>query len=559
MRRWVADDAHPGVRVGAVIGLLGSGPAEISAVCPGGSIGLSFPTGRRATLEFRARGSDQCEILVSDCGIDGQETDALATGWSALLSAALFVVDQAKANRRPRQAIVVIHGIGSQRPLSTIKSFTVALGLPGKRWSKPDRLSDSYELRRYQLSRTTTRPRTDMFELYWADKVPGTTLGQTLSWLRSIALRRPRNVSESLRPIAYLIRAVAVAAVVAVITLLLTLGVSGLDQLWHAATGLAKVAWISTLLALVGGVVSGFLIATLGDAARYLDAAPGNITVRQSIRQAGVALLRRLHTEGRYDRVAVVGHSLGSVIGYDIIRLYWSEVYLSHATPVTVDQTQLHNYLENCEQLGEAPAAPTDKELAKHRRAQRDLWREYRRLGHPWLITDLVTVGSPLTHAGTLLARSPKNLDELKADLELPTCPPHGAPEVTRPERYLADGHIRTILMPIHSAPFAVTRWTNLYVPARGIVLGDPIGGPLAPAFGSGIKDVPVTVSPWWRRYTPMAHTSYWRDASRKGGKTPIPALRESIDFESRSWLDEHTREMPWETSIGDRGADELR
>ena len=553
-RRWFAEDSHPGVRVGAVVGLRGSSPAEIDAVSPGTSIGLSFPTGRRATLEFRALGDDRCEIVVTDYGTDGQQAGALAAGWSALLSAARFVAGETKANRRTRQAIVVIHGIGSQRPLSTIRSFTDALVPHSDRWSKPDQLSVSYELRRYQLRRTRTRPRTDLFELYWADKVPGTKLGHIMAWLRSIAFRRPRDVCASLRPIAYLTWAVAVAAAGAVVSLVLTLGTSGSDRLWHAATGFAQVAWISACLSLAGGAINGFLIASLGDAARYLDAAPDNIAVRQSIRQSGVALLRRLHTEGQYDRIAVVGHSLGSVIGYDIIRLYWSEVYLSHGTPLTVDQTHLHRYEQV---LGAAPA--TNEELAAHRRAQRDLWREYRRLGHPWLITDLITIGSPLTHAGTLLARSPTDLDGLIADLELPTCPPHGAPGgLTRPVSYLTDGQIRTLLMPTHAAPFAVTRWTNIYAPTRAIVMGDPIGGPLALIFGRGIKDIPVRVSPWWRRHTPMAHTSYWRRPRREGVATAIPVLTESLDIESRRWLDEHVSEMPWEMSVGHREADEL-
>jgi len=489
--------------------------------------------------------------VLSDYGGDGRQADTLATGWSAVLSAARFVVDETKANRRSRQAVIVIHGIGSQRPLSTIKGFTDALVARAERWSKPDQQSASYELRRYQLERTRYRPRTDLFELYWADKVPGTKLGQVLSWLRSIMLRRPRDVSAVLRPIAYLTWTVITAAAVAVVSLVLALGVGGFGHLWQAATGIAQIAWVSTGLTLAGAVINGFLIASLGDAARYLDAEPDNIAVRQSVRQSGVDLLRRLHAEGGYDRIAIVGHSLGSVIGYDIIRLYWSEIHLCHGKPVAVDQTCLKSYERVL-----ATAATTSADLVTYRRAQRDLWREYRRLGHPWLVTDLITVGSPLTHAGTLLARSPADLDGLIADLELPTCPPHGAPTaLTQKVRYLADCQLRTIRMPTHAAPFAVTRWTNLYVPAKAIVFGDPIGGPLAPTFGTGIKDVPVGITPWWRRYTPLAHTSYWRHPSRDGGNTAVLALKESIDIESGRWLDQHVSEMPWELSISDHRA----
>ena len=103
------------------------------------------------------------------------------------------------------------------------------------------------------------------------------------------------------------------------------------------------------------------------------------------------------------------------------------------------------------------------------------------------------------------------------------------------------------------AAPFAVTRWTNIYAPTRGVIFGDPIGGPLAPVFGPGVKDKPVAISPWWRGQTPLAHTSYWLGASGRGngGKpTAIDALRAAVDLESGRWLDNHLAELPWEMSI---------
>src|SRR5690606_29229619 len=60
-------------------------------------------------------------------------------------------------------------------------------------------------------------------------------------------------------------------------------------------------------------------------AERYLTPDPGNIAARTAIRTEGLTLLRRLHEVGIYDRVAVVGHSLGSVIGYDVLRLFWDQ------------------------------------------------------------------------------------------------------------------------------------------------------------------------------------------------------------------------------------------
>jgi hypothetical protein len=559
-RLWLDDASHTGIRVGASFPLRDSVPAQVCGIRGKESIELSFTSGRHAEIEFRDTGNaceqvhehnqecdkKTCEIQIRDYGGDGLAIAELTASWSAVLAAAYFVIDRAKKNRRGRQAIVVIHGVGSQRPLSTVKSFTHALIGDAKRWSKPDQMSASYELRRYQLPRDRYRPRTDLYELYWADQIPGTRASQVLSWLRSITFRRPRTVDAALRPLAYLSWATLVAVVLAIAALAATIGDQGIRYLWDAATGLAQLALVTTGLSLAGAALAAFLTAHLGDAATYLNPAPRNVAVRQSIREHGVTLLRRLHEEGGYDRIAIVGHSLGSVIGYDIIRLYWSQVHRLHGESLTTSQPALADYLKL---HTEGPA-----DVDKYRAAQRSLWREYRGHALPWLITDLVTIGSPLTHAGTLLARSPADLDMLITDLELPTCPPHGAADdITLRDTYLAEGNIRTLQMLTQATPFAVTRWTNIYAPAVGIIFGDPIGGPLAPVFGVGIKDVPAMLSPRWRARTPLAHSSYWRCVQdRKTGKptSAIIALREAVDLESGRWLDAYLAQLPWELSV---------
>jgi hypothetical protein len=546
-RLWLSDEAHPGVRIGAVFPVRGGRAAEITAVHRGKSVELCFPSGRRAVLEFHYVGEGQSKLLIRDHGVYGRDADAIRDSWSAVLQAADFVVEQVKANRRGRQAIVVIHSVGSQRPLSTVRSFTHALIGDAKRWSKPDQMSDSYELRRFQLTREKYRPRTDLFELYWADQVPGTKAGDVLSWLRSIMFRRPRTVNAALRPIAYLSWATLALAAVALLALLLTIGIDGIGHLLAAATALAQVAWVSTGLTLLGAIVSSLLIGALGNAARYLDVTPGNIAVRQSIRQHGVELLRRLHADGGYDRIAIVGHSLGSVIGYDIIRLYWSQVHRAHGNVAAVSQDALAAFRDL---LADSAAAGLD--ITEYRRAQRELWCEYRRHGHPWLVSDLITIGSPLTHAGTLLARSSADLDMLMSDLELPTCPPRGDPkDLTFRETYFTGASIRSLEVLPHAAPFAVTRWTNIYAPVRAIIAGDPVGGPLAPVFGTGVKDVPVRISPWWRGRTPLAHTSYWRRQPGAEASAAVRVILDAIDLESGRWLDDHLAGMPWEMSVG--------
>ena len=76
---------------------------------------------------------------------------------------------------------------------------------------------------------------------------------------------------------------------------------------------------VTAVGALVVGVVDLVGLRFVGDAARYLSSSPSNIKMRQEIRSEGVQLLRKLHEQG-YGRIVVVGHSLGSVIAYDILK-----------------------------------------------------------------------------------------------------------------------------------------------------------------------------------------------------------------------------------------------
>jgi len=92
------------------------------------------------------------------------------------------------------QAVVVIHGMGEQIPMDTIKGFVGAVwqkddiitanGLPdpAEVWSKPDARTGSLELRRIttresivSLPQFPNGVRTDFYELYWADLIGGAT------------------------------------------------------------------------------------------------------------------------------------------------------------------------------------------------------------------------------------------------------------------------------------------------------------------------------------------------------------------------------------------------
>jgi hypothetical protein len=96
---------------------------------------------------------------------------------------------------RHTQAVIIIHGIGEQRPTDTLRSFADAI-LPEaaqggeKYFSKPDPLSELFELRKLQ---DRSQPRTHFFEYNWAYQAEGTNFRHILSWLSTLLLRSPRR------------------------------------------------------------------------------------------------------------------------------------------------------------------------------------------------------------------------------------------------------------------------------------------------------------------------------------------------------------------------------
>ncbi|HSL84053.1 MAG TPA: hypothetical protein VLF66_14875 [Thermoanaerobaculia bacterium] len=421
-----------------------------------------------------------------------------------------------------RQAVVVIHGIGEQRPLSTIRSFLTAI-TDGLVRSKPDRLSESFELRRFTLPETRTLPLTDVYELYWAHHMDRARWSAALRWIWHLLFRRTSTVPRGLRPVhrALWILLLLAAAATAV-SALRAFGEEGAG-LRSFATSAITYAPVAVFLGqwLFGRMVLGYL----GDAARYLTPEPANIEVRNKIRSEGARLLRRLHEARTYSRIVVVGHSLGSVIGYDVLRHLWDELRWpsfereAHQPEATAFQAAIEA-VEHPPEGTTAGAAVERFQQAQHR-----LWREQRSLGTPWLVTDFVTLGSPLAHAELLLEDPLITLKERKAQRELPTCPPNSDGEEAHYGETREIGGTNPprkwfFRIPNHGAVFSGTRWTNLYFPHRRLALGDIVGGPLTEVFGVGIRDVAVRPScrGVWAR-TLACHTMYWRRST--------PAVRE--------------------------------
>lgn len=441
----------------------------------------------------------------------------------------------------PKQAVVLVHGMGEQTPMQTLRSFVETMwvrnpDIAARRptdppeagnpvWWKPDQRAGSFE-----LSRITTRaggsggtrdgPRTDFYEFYWADLTDANKLEQLRDWFMSLLWRRPRQVPADVMPVWILLW--LLTAAFGALSLWNAAGAAGLVA-WPTA---AKTAW-AVAMALYGASI-GAVLAYFGDVARYVRAKPPNIAARRAIRERGLALLTALSDSCQYDRIVVVGHSLGAIIAYDLVKLLWSG--RDEARTMTAGDP-LHQACLACRDAGarlEAAEGDSDEELERYRAAQQGVFAamQGRKLEKPWLISDLVTVGSPLTHADFLMSRDHDTLDVDISERRFPSSPPvfedaHGflyqpAPGA-EPQAWQAH----------HAAPFAAVRWTNIYDRASQILLGDLISGPAQPNFGPGIKDVPVQIR-WPRWFLPrlFTHTAYWTAPGQN-----VEELRSALDL----------------------------
>jgi hypothetical protein len=222
----------------------------------------------------------------------------------------------------------------------------------------------------------------------------------------------------------------------------------------------------------------------------------------------------------------VVGHSLGSVIGYDILNYAWSRYNAD-----IPKGTRRFAALEALEALAVSALSDPSIPASDIHAAQRALFDEMKGNDSKWRVTDFITLGSPLAHAEILLAKDAADLRPKFADRELPRCPPE-LEETTADNKpvfrfsYPANAAER---VPHHAAVFGPTRWTNLYSPNRLIVWGDLIGGPLHHIFGAGILDVPVDIQGNAGLFT---HTLYWTPG---GDDRHLASLRRALNLLDRS------------------------
>lgn len=416
-----------------------------------------------------------------------------------------------------RVAIVVIHGIGEQIPMETLSGFidavwttdTALVSVEKKHpdtgesrtgnaaWYKPDPRTRNFDLRLITTETYETqakdRRRADFFEFYWAHRITGTQFDQVRAWIFGLMLRNPRKkVPPPLLP-AWL-----------AMWFLLLIGMA-IVVVANRMFGGAAMALASAVYVLASSWVIGKLNAVVGDIVRYVDPSPRNIKTRQEIREDGVRLLETLmgvddtgacHGSD-YDRVIVAGHSLGTIVGYDIISHAFGRLNLKfdRAKLAAGDQGNMEA-LENLVRTAWAAGKPLV--IDKYQAAQDRARRELNAAGHPWIVSDFVSIGSPLTHAEFLMARDRAHLAKLKVQRVYPTCPPqlefdraNGQHRFTYAATKAFPGagpDVAGKRVPHHAAGFAFTRWTNIQSPLRFIVGGDIVSGPVCEAFGLAVS-----------------------------------------------------------------------
>ena len=469
-----------------------------------------------------------------------------------------------------KQAVVIIHGMGEQRPMDTMRCFVETLfvkdtsisGEENRVWSVPDQKGLSYELRRLSTPVSRANVRTDFFEFYYADLMNGNTLSQLRAWILDLLLRRPEDVPRRMVWPWFVLWLLTLGVVTAFAVTLDVRAYIPFAEAWSspwelpwylwAVLGVALIAilyWgevvgelpdLRALLALVLCLLGGMLVVLIvthdptpsqrfaaaavgvvvsvfsslalryfGDVARYVRAAPDTVQARHEIRERGLALLEGLH-DGSYDRIVVIAHSLGTIVAYDLLNLLWQKIGPTAGNPpapgVVTALSGIDEFL---------PGKSGSFNVEAYRDAQ---WKVFQALRAsrqpkpaktPWLVSDFITLGSPLTHAEFLVERNQADFLAARSELALPVSPPlpnivpanvlvsASAKAKRDKESILYTNPQNGVKATHHAAVFAATRWTNIYDPYSWILLGDLISGPVSetgdnPRFGKGIREYKV-------------------------------------------------------------------
>ncbi len=188
-----------------------------------------------------------------------------------------------------RQAVVIVHGQGEQRPMGTLRDFIEVLWTrnpdvtpqrpetyiddEGDRafWVVPDRKAGLYELQRVTTPADSNGRRTDFFELYYADLLNNTPFKNLWRWMRRLLWIDPADLPHQVRWPWSLFLLMTVAAAMLAVGVVLSI-----SELVHT-NWLAELVRPETRVWFYGiaGAAAALLLPKLTSALRFLERIPG--------------------------------------------------------------------------------------------------------------------------------------------------------------------------------------------------------------------------------------------------------------------------------------------
>jgi hypothetical protein len=176
---------------------------------------------------------------------------------------------QQRRSDRKRTAILVVHGMGSQRPFDTVRGVVEAIWLEGQNpkrsgkrmWTHPEQRGADIDL---PVITTDSIPRVDFHEVYWAHLMSETRAVAVLLWLFELARRGPR-LKRSIRALYWGILSFLALLVLSVSLLAIQFIILFVENAARVTTGLP--IDVALLLLVVVSLVTFFVLSCLITAA----------------------------------------------------------------------------------------------------------------------------------------------------------------------------------------------------------------------------------------------------------------------------------------------------
>jgi hypothetical protein len=372
-----------------------------------------------------------------------------------------------------KTAIVVIHGMGNQYPMETITKFAENF-FTKKIYSAPERVSGSLDHRKL-IGYDGKNYRYDCFEFYWAHLVEEPKMAETLSWIFNLLYFKKSSERFKLYKLF-----LQVFLPIVILSLLYGIywyyenyinGFSSKSALFQLEIIFSPIVFYYLLKNIIGVLSKSF-----GDVIRYTVPHPKNIGIRHKISQSAVTFLMNLHRDdSKYDKIVIIGHSLGSIIAYEMIVNTFGTLNKSFDKKSGVTRSEADNI----------------NQMDDPERRKAGLGPEFE-----WKVSDFITCGSPLCHAKMLMVENKDAFNKKVNKGEYPVCP------ANREDLFYPNKEDSNYFVPTHDSVFSFMKWTNIFF------TNDAVGGNLKNIFGGDITDRDLKP----KTYTGIrnSHSQYW-------------------------------------------------